>query len=176
MSRDLSSADLHYCPRCRGELIWLDVESSGVLHPACSECGGVLWQNRKPSVEAVILRGESSQSEILLGRRMVDGLWDLPGGFLNATDSLEGVLLRECKREMGIEVTVGDILGAFEDAFAGIPLVSIAFVCKLKAGEPTPAPPIDAVQWFPLFNPPPVAFAAAERAVLRAQNEMNLRA
>ena len=84
----------------------------------------------KPSVEAVITRGNGPSLEVLLGRRMVDAghvAWDLPGGFLNADDHLYDALRRECLREMGVSVEVGDLLGAFEDDFYGSRIVSLVY-------------------------------------------------
>jgi ADP-ribose pyrophosphatase len=91
-------------------------------------------------VEAVITRGEGRAVEVLLGRLAAGsskGLWDLPGGFLNAGDRIHEALVRECHREMDIGVRVGDLLGVFEeDSFYDIPLISIVFVCSIVAGTP----------------------------------------
>jgi hypothetical protein len=59
--------DLKFCPRCADALEWRAIDYPGVKHPVCTACGFVLWQNRKPSVEALIVRGEDAATEILLG-------------------------------------------------------------------------------------------------------------
>jgi ADP-ribose pyrophosphatase YjhB (NUDIX family) len=92
-------------------------------------------------------------------------LWDLPGGFLNADDRLHDSLLRECRREMGIEVEVKDLLGVFEDVFGGTRIISIVYVCGVLSGEPQGLDIIDEARWFPLLDTPPVAYAAVGEAI-----------
>ena len=74
--------------------------------------------------------------------------WDLPSGFLNADDRLHEALRRECRREMGVEVAIGDLLGAFEDDFYGSRIVCLVYVCTIASGEPRAANVIDGVGWF----------------------------
>jgi ADP-ribose pyrophosphatase YjhB (NUDIX family) len=135
----------------------------------CTACDFVLWQNLKPSVEGLIVRGEGSATEVLLGRRGDLGgdetLWDIPGGFLNADDHLHDALRRECLREVGVEVEVGDLLGVFEDVFLGAPIISIVYVCRIIGGEPRAADIVDDVRWFAIDDPPAVAYAAVRDAL-----------
>jgi 8-oxo-dGTP diphosphatase len=122
----------------------------------------------KPSVEAVIVRGDGPSLEVLLGRRTMDAgrvAWDLPGGFLNADDHLQDALRRECLREMGVGVVVGDMLGAFEDDFYGSRIVSLVYVCGIVSGEPRAADIIDAVAWFSLDAVPELTSTAVEQAI-----------
>jgi 8-oxo-dGTP diphosphatase len=164
----MPSADLVYCPRCAERLEWRGVEYPDVLHPVCVRCGFILWQNVKPSVEALIIRGEVPLVEVLLGRRIADVpqvRWDIPGGFLNAGDRIESALIRECRREMGVAVTVGDLVGAFEGMFYDIPIVDLIYVCEIVSGDPTPHDYIDEVRWFPLNDPPDVAFPIIREAI-----------
>ncbi len=160
--------DLIFCPRCADHLEWRAVEYPGVLHPVCPKCDFILWQNVKPSVEALIIRGERSKTEILLGRRIADlpnVRWDAPRGFLNAGDQIESALIRECRREMSIEVTIGDLVGAYEGMFYDIPIVSLIYACRITSGTPTPHDYIDEVRWFPLNDPPELAFDIVREAI-----------
>lgn len=170
MTRD---AGLKFCPRCASGLVWRPAGDTAEVaeHPTCSNCGFVLWQNPKPSVEGLIVRNVPSGTEILLGRLASGEGWDLPGNFLNVGDRLEEALIRECRREMGIDVNVEGILGAFEDTFLGGPTISLVYVCSIRGGERRPAAPIEDVRWFPLGDPPELAFHTVKRAIeaLRAQ-------
>ncbi|MEX0749575.1 MAG: NUDIX domain-containing protein, partial [Dehalococcoidia bacterium] len=134
------------------------------LHPTCEACGSVLWQNPKPSLEALIVREHDGVREVLLGRR-TDGRWDAPGNFLNAGDGIEDALVRECRREMGIEVGVEEIVGAFEDEYAGAPIVTLVYRCRIASGEPRAADIIEDVAWFGLDALPEIAFASIARAL-----------
>ncbi len=154
----MAFSDLRYCPRCAGRLEWRAFQYSDVHHPVCTNCGFILWQNPKPCVDALIIRGNGARVEVLLGRRLAEpysGLWDIPGGFLNVGDHLEETLVRECKREMDIEVAVQELIGAFDDMFFDTQIVTLIFACKIVSGEPRAADIIDEVKWFSLFEPPP---------------------
>jgi ADP-ribose pyrophosphatase YjhB (NUDIX family) len=169
----MTSDELKFCPRCASPLEWRAFDDA--RHPACTSCEFVLWQNPKPSVEALITRGQPPDIEVLLGRRVADPAqrqWDIPGGFVNADDVLEERLLTECRREMGVEVAVKELLGVFNDEFFGEPIIEIIYRCEIVSGTPRPAGPIDDVRWFPLASPPELAFAsiAAAMAALRTRS------
>ena len=55
----------------------------------------------------------SDGGQIMLCRRARDkargGLWELPGGKLEAGESGEAALRRECMEELGVELTVGTL-------------------------------------------------------------------
>jgi 8-oxo-dGTP diphosphatase len=145
-----------------------------VLHPVCTACGFVLWQNRKLSVEALITRGEGHGTEVLLGKRASDGRWDLPGNFLNSGDLIEPALARECRREMGVDVKVDSILGAFEDMFLGEPIVSLVYLCTIRAGEPRPGDLIDDARWFSLADMPEAAFDSVARSLAELKRRLGI--
>lgn len=52
------------------------------------------------TADAVVLRGE----EIALVRRRKDGVWALPGGFLDQGETFQACALREFKEEAGIDL------------------------------------------------------------------------
>ena len=157
--------ELRYCPLCSGKLELRPSGDAHLLHPTCESCGFVLWQNRKPCIDALIVRGNGRESEVLLGRQSDGNGWDLPGNFLNATDMIEPALQRECRREMDIEVEVGELLCAYEGVFLGTATVTLVYLCTVRSGEPRPADLIDEVRWFPLAKPPQLAFPAVELAL-----------
>jgi ADP-ribose pyrophosphatase YjhB (NUDIX family) len=165
---------LRYCPRCASAMEARAIHYPEVLHPVCTACGFVLWQNRKLSVEALIARGQGNGTEVLLGRRVSNGRWDLPGNFLNGADLIEPALARECRREMGVDVQVAGILGAFEDMFLGEPIVSLVYLCSLRAGEPRPGDLIDHARWFSVAEPPEAAFDSVARSLAELKRRLNI--
>lgn len=160
--------DLKFCPKCTGPLEVRNVGHPASPHPTCGACGFVLWQNMKPSIEALIVRGDGAKTEILLGQRDMGGGrigWDLPGGFLNDGDRLRDALRRECQREMGVKVEVGELLGAFEEDFAGSVIVMLVYLCRITSGEPRAADIIDGVAWFSLDDAIDPAYPSVGEAI-----------
>jgi ADP-ribose pyrophosphatase YjhB (NUDIX family) len=155
---------LKFCPRCGGTLAWRAAGEARAEHPTCSACGFVLWQNPKPTVEALITRERDGVTEVLLGKRS-DGRWDAPGNFLNAGDRIDEALVRECRREIDVEVRVEEIVGAFEDEFLGSPIVTIVYRCEIVSGEPRAADIIDEVAWFPVDGLPEIAYRSIAAAL-----------
>jgi 8-oxo-dGTP pyrophosphatase MutT (NUDIX family) len=52
---------------------------------------------------------------ILLQRRTDNGLWALPGGGMEMTDSLPGTAVREVKEETGLDVEITGLVGTYTD-------------------------------------------------------------
>lgn len=55
------------------------------------------------------------QGRILLQRRRDNGLWALPGGGMEMTDSLPGTAVREVKEETGLNVEITGLVGTYTD-------------------------------------------------------------
>ena len=52
---------------------------------------------------------------ILLQRRADSGLWALPGGGMEMTDSLPGCAVREVKEETGLDIEITGLVGTYTD-------------------------------------------------------------
>ncbi|MEU5430897.1 NUDIX domain-containing protein [Streptomyces olivoreticuli] len=52
---------------------------------------------------------------VLMQRRADSGLWALPGGGMEMTDSLPGAAVREVKEETGLDVEVTGLVGTYTD-------------------------------------------------------------
>lgn len=52
---------------------------------------------------------------ILLQRRSDNGLWALPGGGMDMTDSLPGTAVREVREETGLDVEITGLVGTYTD-------------------------------------------------------------
>lgn len=55
------------------------------------------------------------QGRILLQRRRDNGLWALPGGGMELSDSLPGTAVREVKEETGLDVEITGLVGTYTD-------------------------------------------------------------
>ncbi len=96
------------------------------------------------TVELVLTR----PGRVLLAERLSGpcrGLWHLPGGTLRFGERLADAVRRVARDELGIEVTVGELLGAIEypghQEHAGDWPVGLAFAVTLAGDPGTPADP-----------------------------------
>ncbi|MGB9341610.1 MAG: 8-oxo-dGTP diphosphatase MutT [Polyangiales bacterium] len=84
---------------------------------------------------AVVIRA----GRVLLTRRAegqhLAGMWEFPGGKLEAGESPEEALVRECREECGIEVEVNDILEVTHHRYPKKEVLLLFYRCGLRAGE-----------------------------------------
>ena len=88
----------------------------------------------------VLLDRVDGQTRLLIARRPDDavlgGLWELPGGKVEQGETPQQALVRELREELGLEVTVGEALGAVEHDYAHARVRLQAFLCTRLAGGP----------------------------------------
>lgn len=92
-------------------------------------------------VGAVIVEG----SRVLLirrGREPLLGQWSIPGGVVEAGETMRQAAAREAREETGLEIEVGELLEVFESIVPGADpgrsqyhYVIIDFLCQKKSGE-----------------------------------------
>lgn len=88
--------------------------------------------------------------QILIDRRRQDGLlgglWEFPGGKLEANETVEACIEREIREELGIEITVGDCLIVVDHTYSHFRVTLNVHHCRHVAGEPQPIE-CDEVRW-----------------------------
>ena len=92
-------------------------------------------------VACALIDGEG---RVLLARRpegrKLAGLWEFPGGKMNAGELPEAALVRELKEELGITAAAAD-LGPFTFAshgYDGFHLLMPLYLCRRWSGQPKP--------------------------------------
>ena len=89
-------------------------------------------------VAAVIRR----TGKILITQRLdnvhLAGMWEFPGGKVEADESFEGALLREIREELGIEIRVLDEFFTVEHEYPTKSVRLHFFNCTITEGEPEP--------------------------------------
>ena len=131
--------DLHpikvfsYCPKC-GSDRFTPISDRAMR---CEKCSFTFYINASAAVAALIYDNEN---KLMLTRRAVEpfkGMLDLPGGFVDPLETVEGAISREIKEELGVEVIDFEYLGSFpnEYPFAGIIVftIDLAFRVRIKS-------------------------------------------
>jgi ADP-ribose pyrophosphatase YjhB (NUDIX family) len=123
--------------------------------PTCSQCGFIDYQNPKACVAILIVRGQ----QVLLARRGVEpkkGFWDIPGGFVDASETAEEATVREALEETTLRVRVQEYLGSVPDVYGdrGVPTLNLCFLVEVLRGEPEPKSDVSALEWFELDGVP----------------------
>lgn len=67
------------------------------------------------SVSAVVWRESPAGRELLLMRRSDNGHWGLPGGYVEAGESVSEAVAREVFEETGVRIAVGRLIGVYSD-------------------------------------------------------------
>jgi 8-oxo-dGTP diphosphatase len=129
------------CPRCGH-----DLEAREGGHLRCPGCGSSYWANSAPAVQGLLVR----DGRVLIGRRKHEprqGMWDLPGGFLEEGEAPLDGLRREFLEETGLEVEPGDWLGAYVDPYDTTYVLSLSWVVTAE-GEPVADDDVEELRWF----------------------------
>ena len=71
-------------------------------------------QSVRLSVSAVVRR-EAGAGQLLLMRRSDNGLWGLPGGYVEPGESVHAAVVREVGEETGARISVGRLVGVYSD-------------------------------------------------------------
>ena len=126
----------------------------------------------KLDVRAAVFEGDA----ILLVREAADGLWSLPGGWVDIDESPARAAERETKEESGYECQAVKLIAVWDrNRHAHPPMLlhvyKLFFLCKLLGGAPALSTETTEVGFFELDHLPPLSTAR----VLKAQIECAFR-
>jgi A/G-specific adenine glycosylase len=118
-------------------------------------------------VAGIVRRG----SRLLVAQRpatsMLGGLWEFPGGKVEAGESLERALHRELGEELGITVRVERPFVRVEHAYTHFRITLHSFFCRHRRGR-TRALGCAAYRWLTLGELGELAFPKADRVIIAA--------
>jgi len=101
------------------------------------------------TVTAAILR---RNGKILLAKRpskgLLGGMWEFPGGKVEAGETVKDCLAREIREELGVEINIGESLGTYHHAYTHFRITLHAFLCEIINGEPKPLE-AESLAWVP---------------------------
>ncbi len=112
----------------------------------------------KVDVRTTVFRDDA----ILLVREVEDGLWTLPGGWVDPGESPSEAAARETLEESGYRVAVHRLLALYDrDRHAHPPLAfhvyKLYFDCEIVAGSAKPSSETNDVRFFPVDFLPPLS-------------------
>lgn len=84
------------------------------------------------------------EGRVLLQRRADNGLWALPGGGMEPTESLPEAAVREVKEETGLDVEITGLVGTYSDPRHIVAYTdgevrrqfNVCFAARIAGGEP----------------------------------------
>ena len=162
----------HFCPECGQH----SLQARSLYEWRCELCGFHYYQNCAAAVAGLLI----CQGELLLTiRAKAPGLggYDLPGGFVDADESLEQALSRELKEELAIEFDQWRYLSSSPNTYQydGITYKTTdAFFIGRLADRPVLAEceqEIAGTKWLPIsaIDLNTIAFPSVREAVARLQ-------
>lgn len=179
-----------FCPRCGKPL-------PGPAPTACTGCRYALFVNARPTVGLIVLdrdppgpsastgRSEAGSGELadlrfLTLRRAAEpriGRWETPGGFCDGWEHPAEAAVREAREELGAAIALGDFIGMYVGSYEFqdevFPVLDTFYLATLTDQEIVLDPGESTeLSWFPLLDPPPLAFATMDSAVRDAARRL----
>lgn len=112
---------------------------------------------------------------VLVSRRkengLLGGLWEFPGGKIEAGESPETALVREFEEEVGIRVRVGPKIVTVPHRYSHFSVNLHTYLCRFVSGRPR-AVDCAEVRWVKPAALDRLAFPSANRKILEALKEM----
>jgi len=151
----------HYCAHSLIKKYW-----EGRTRLFCERCNAPIYENPIPAVCVVV---PDANDRIVLVQRSVapkQGLWCLPGGFMELGETPEITALRELKEETGLSGAVVRLLGA--DANPSQLYHTVTLVCyevRVTDGVLTPGDDAMAAGFYGKPALPEIAFSSHQRFI-----------
>jgi 8-oxo-dGTP diphosphatase len=103
---------------------------------------------RVPCAGAVVRDSAGRLLLVLRGREPGRGRWSLPGGRVEAGETVAEAAVREVREETGLDVVVGTLVGRVERSGpGGVMYVIDDIACSVRGGRLRPGDDADDVRW-----------------------------
>lgn len=100
--------------------------------------------------------------------KMLGGLWEFPGGRCENGTSFRECLSTTVRRELGLDIEIGEKLTIVEHGYTHFTVTLHAFVCRRTDGEPAPAESIADWRWVADDELEEFAWARKDRKIIEA--------
>lgn len=93
------------------------------------------WQMKRKEVVAAVLHNEGAYLATQRGYGELAGMWEFPGGKVEAGESLEAALRRELQEELGVEIAIDERLCTTEYDYPTFHLTMHCYLCRVECGQ-----------------------------------------
>lgn len=125
-------------------------------------------------VAALIRKREKNQDKFLICQRPEHKarglLWEFVGGKVENGETKEQALVRECKEELGITVSVGDVFMEIVHEYPDITVRLTLFNADIKIGTPQKLEHND-IKWITAREIQKYSFCPADKDILKKLRE-----
>lgn len=109
---------------------------------------------------------------VLMVKETIDGLWTLPGGWIDVEDAPMAAVEREVWEETGYRVRAAKLAAVFDKNKHPHPPVPhhsyiLFYLCDLVGGEPRPSLETSEIGWFALDDLPPLSLNRATESQIQ---------
>jgi 8-oxo-dGTP diphosphatase len=119
----------------------------------------------------------NEQGHILIDRRLpkgtMGGLWEFPGGKIEAGETIAECIKREIQEELGIEIEVGKHLITIDHTYTHLRVTLTVHHCRHLAGSPQ-AIECDEVRWVSLDELDKFEFPQANTQIIAALRQWKI--
>lgn len=147
-----------YCPACGSTRF----REHDFKSKRCDDCGFTYYHNASAATVAVVIDGAQ---RLLVARRALNpaaGTLDLPGGFVDAGETLEACLQRELVEETGVAFPLERYLFSLPNTYPysgfEVHTTDAFFLCRADGQCVQAADDVAALQWVPLRSVQAEAF------------------
>ncbi len=113
----------------------------------------------------------NNEGKILIDKRLeqglMAGLWEFPGGKIEANETVEQCIYREIKEELDLEIEVGKHLITIEHNYSKFKITLIVHYCKYLGGVPQTIQ-CQEIRWVTLREIDEYQFPEANRQIIKA--------
>lgn len=134
-------------------MLWSTVADSRSTDPIAWTDGDIDAEDSMATTIEVVAGVASDGDTVFACRRSADrssgGMWEFPGGKVEAGESPQEALARELREELGVEVSVGSLLDRSTTVVGAIQIDLACYAVVFLGDPPTSSTDHDELRWIP---------------------------